>query len=91
MKPASKLILVDVKDFKEVASSKEELWTKLVVRGQLYLPPKQQSTLDFIRQILKRDKLVLKQKDLRYSIIPIMPELSVKRVIEKVKQNPRIL
>ena len=39
----------------------------------------------------EEEKKALLQRDLDFIIIPVYPEISVKRVLELVKGNPRIL
>jgi hypothetical protein len=40
------------------AKTKGEIYRILTVEGHLYLPPEKETSIDFIREIIKGDKLV---------------------------------
>ena len=70
--------------------SKTELYNMLAREGNIYLPPKQDATQKFLRDILMGKKRYIKSEDIRVIKVPQYKGLTVKNILEFAKKNIHI-
>lgn len=52
--------------------------------GQLYLPPYDECTVEFMRDLMCGKKRCFHNKDIKMVNVPVLPELTAKRIYEMV-------
>ena len=56
----------------------------------VYLPPYEECTLDFMRELLSGQRKVFKRKDVRMIKVPLLQELTTIKIMEQIVQDPEI-
>jgi hypothetical protein len=65
--------------------SKLDLFNILSKEGQIYLPPYEYCTMDFLKQILSGNKRYLKNEEISIVNVPRFSELAGKRIYERIR------
>lgn len=70
--------------------SKEDFIKILSIEGQFYLPPVQECTVDFLRDVCAGRKGLLQNDEVRVIYVPRMPELSAKHLLKEAIEDEDI-
>lgn len=62
----------------------------MTVAAQYYLPPYEECTLDFMRELLSGQRKVFKRKDIRMIKVPLLQELTTIKIMEQIVQDLEI-
>ena len=65
--------------------SKLDLFNILAKEGQIYLPPLEYCSMDFLKQIMSGKKRYLKNEDICMVNVPRFSELSAKNIYERIR------
>ena len=71
--------------------SKSEVYHILATEGGVYLPPMQDATQKYLRDILRGNKLYVKCKDVKIVHVPHYKGLRVKEILNYAKSKVHIL
>ena len=79
-----------IKDLSSKCKSKAELYNMLVRDGQLYLPPKQEATQRFLRDVMMGKKSYIKCDDVKVTKVPQYKGLTVKNILKFARDQMNI-
>ena len=71
--------------------SKSEIYRILATEGGVYLPPMQDATQKYLRDVLRGNKLYVKCKDVKIVHVPHYKGLRVKEILNYAKSKVHIL
>ena len=80
--PGSNSVKIVPADLRRYIKSKKDIFEILLYEGQYYLPPYDDCSMEFLRDALAGDKLLLKNKDVTHVSVPRYKEFNVKNLLK---------
>ena len=81
------LLRVPQQDLNKHVRGKRDLWSILAVAGQFYMPPYDDITVHFMREVIAGRKFLIKLKDLVPVTVPHMNDFNADRLYKQAMED----